>query len=174
MSALVVNLFAGPGAGKSSTAAGLFSYLKWAGIECELATEYAKDRVWSEDLKTLGNQIYVFGKQHHRIHRLKDKVEVIITDSPLLLSILYDDDKNDSLQKLVMYEFKKCNNLNIFLKREKPYVQTGRLQTEEEAKQIDRCVQSLLKVLGEEFLTFPGTPDTVPLIGDLVKKRLGK
>lgn len=172
MNALVINLFAGPGCGKSTTAAGLFSYLKWAGIECELATEYAKDRVWSEDLKTLRNQIYVFGKQHHRIHKLKDKVEVIITDSPLLLSIIYDGENNFLLQELVRHEFTKCNNINILLKREKPYVKRGRLQTEEEARKIDVEIESLLVSLGESFLTFPGNPDTVPLIGELVKKRL--
>ena len=47
---LVVNFFAGPGAGKSSMAAGLFAELKFRGVNCELATEYAKDKVWEGSL----------------------------------------------------------------------------------------------------------------------------
>jgi hypothetical protein len=38
----VLNLFAGPGAGKSTTAAGRVQYLKLADGSCELITEVAK------------------------------------------------------------------------------------------------------------------------------------
>ncbi len=37
-----INLFAGPGAGKSTTATWLFSQLKIAGISIELTSEYVK------------------------------------------------------------------------------------------------------------------------------------
>lgn len=40
----VINLFAGPGSGKSTTCAGVFSKLKLAGVNCEMALEYAKDK----------------------------------------------------------------------------------------------------------------------------------
>ena len=42
---IVVNLIGGPGSGKSTTAAGLFYNLKKLGINCEMALEYAKDKV---------------------------------------------------------------------------------------------------------------------------------
>ena len=42
---LVVNLTGAPGAGKSTGAAYVFSQLKMRGINCELVTEYAKDKV---------------------------------------------------------------------------------------------------------------------------------
>lgn len=42
---IIVNLFAGPGAGKSTGAAYIFSKLKLAGIDCEYVSEFAKDKV---------------------------------------------------------------------------------------------------------------------------------
>ena len=44
---LVVNLFGVPGAGKSTGAAYIFSQLKMAGVNAELITEFAKDKVLS-------------------------------------------------------------------------------------------------------------------------------
>lgn len=50
---IVVNLFGVPSAGKSSGAAYIFSKLKMEGINAELVTEFAKDKVWEEILKAL-------------------------------------------------------------------------------------------------------------------------
>ena len=47
---LVVNLFAGPGTGKSTAAAQIFQALKWQRFSCELVTEFAKEKVWEESL----------------------------------------------------------------------------------------------------------------------------
>ena len=43
---LVVNLFGAPGAGKSTGASYVFSQLKMMGVNAELVTEFAKDKVW--------------------------------------------------------------------------------------------------------------------------------
>ena len=90
---LVVNLFGTPGTGKSTAAAYIFSRLKMHGINVELVTEYVKDMVWEENKTCLNNQPYIFGQQSYRLSRCADKVDVIVTDSPLLLSILYNPDK---------------------------------------------------------------------------------
>ena len=88
---LLINLFGGPGAGKSTGAAYIFSKLKMAGVNAELVTEFAKDKVWEGNKEVFKNQAYIFGKQYFKISRCADKVDVIITDSPLLLSIVYND-----------------------------------------------------------------------------------
>lgn len=74
----VINLFGGPGAGKSTLAALLFHHLKIRGLSCEMALEYAKDKVWEESYSTLHNQIYVFGKQHTSIKQGEEGVNNII------------------------------------------------------------------------------------------------
>lgn len=89
---IVVSLYAGPGAGKSTLAAYTFSKLKMLGVNCELVTEFAKDKVWEKNNTALDNQIYIFAKQQYRIARCADKVDVIVTDSPLFLSAFYNSD----------------------------------------------------------------------------------
>ena len=89
---LIVNLYGAPGAGKSTGAAYVFSQLKMRGINAELVTEFAKDKVWEESKAVFQNQAYIFGKQYFRISRVQDKVDVVITDSPILLSPFYAND----------------------------------------------------------------------------------
>lgn len=144
MKTVVINLFGGPGCGKSTIAAELFAILKKQGYEVELVTEYAKDKVWEESYKTLENQIYVFSKQLHRMWRLKDKVEFIITDSPLPLSIIYDKDNNEDLKNLIITTFNSFNNINIVINRSTVYNQNGRYQNEEQAKEIDNQIREML------------------------------
>lgn len=173
MDTLIVNLFAGPGTGKSSTAAGLFSELKWRGHTAEMALEFAKDKVWEKSTAVLDNQIYIFGKQHHRIWRLLDQTEVVITDSPLLLSLIYGaENTSKQFHELVLSEHRKLRNLNIFLERLKAYEPRGRLQTEEEAKEIDRRVQYMLEDAGESYIVLPAQPASIAPLADRVEEIL--
>ena len=55
----VINLWSGPGGGKSTTAAGLFNIMKHMRLDVELVTEVAKDRVYAKDFQTLGNQLLI-------------------------------------------------------------------------------------------------------------------
>lgn len=137
-SPLVVNLLGSPGAGKSTGAAYIFAALKMAGINAELVTEFAKDKAWEHNLKAVNNQAYVFGKQCYRMSRCADEVDVIITDSPLFLSIIYNNDPRltENFNKSVMDTFNSYNNINFLLKRVKGYNPKGRFQTEEESNQI--------------------------------------
>jgi tRNA uridine 5-carbamoylmethylation protein Kti12 len=153
MKTVVINLFGGPGCGKSTIAAELFAILKKQGYEVELVTEYAKDKVWEESYKTLENQIYVFAKQLHRLWRLKDKVQFIITDSPLLLSIIYDKDNNEDLKNLIISRFNSFDNINFIINRSTVYNQNGRYQNEEQANEIDKQIKELLVLHHISFQT---------------------
>ena len=141
---IVVSLFGAPGAGKSTLTAYVFAKLKMLGVNCEMVTEFAKDKVWEESYKTLENQIYVFAKQLHRMWRLKDKVQFIITDSPLPLSIIYDRDKNEDLKNLIITTFNSFDNINIVINRSTVYNQNGRYQNEEQANELDNQIRELL------------------------------
>lgn len=168
---LVVNIFGGPCCGKSTTSAGVFSQLKKRNYNVELVTEYAKDMVWEKRQAVFDNQIYIFGKQHHRLWRLKDQVEVAITDSPLLLSLIYNIDKSEigkSLNDLVLNTYKSFNNLNFFLNRIGEYNTIGRNQTENEAKEIDNEIKRVLDTHEIVYTELVGHTDYISQITEIV------
>lgn len=150
----VINLFAGPGTGKSTTAAQIFSALKWQGYSCELVTEFAKEKVWEESFKVLDDQLYIFGKQNHKMRRLVGKVDIIITDSPILLSLVYDQTKNENFQKLVLDVHNEFNNFNVYFQRTKQYVSAGRMQDEEGARALDVKIRKMLDKTKIEYGVF--------------------
>ena len=88
----VVNFFAPPGSGKSTTAAGTFFKMKLLGLNVELVTEFAKDMCWAGRHQEMYNQVYIISKQFHKMYRLIGQVDYIITDSPLLLGLIYKPD----------------------------------------------------------------------------------
>lgn len=147
MQTIVINLYGGPCCGKSTVSAGLFYELKCLGVECELTGEYAKDKTWDDHQTVLRNQPYVFGKQLHRIWRLQNKVDIIVCDSPILLSTIYDSDDSDLFELYVLEQYKKYNNINFVLERKfynEGYQKNGRNQTMQEAIEIDNDIENLL------------------------------
>jgi len=138
----VVNIFGGPGTGKSVTAASLFSTLKRMHKNCELVTEFAKELTYDESYRVMENQIWIFANQHHRMNRLKSKVDLIVTDAPLFNSVVYSKkgENHKEFHNFVMSEFNKYDNLNVYLERETEYRQEGRYQDENGAKEIDNEV----------------------------------
>lgn len=140
---VVINLVGGPGCGKSTIAAGLFYELKKLGVSCELVCEYAKEKVWEESFNTMKDELYLFAKQLHKQWRLKGKVHFIITDHCLLNSVVYNKEASESFKNLVFEEFNKFININFFVIREKKYETAGRIETEEESKQLDKNFKEL-------------------------------
>jgi hypothetical protein len=148
MSAIVINFFGGPCSGKSTLAAGLFYFLKRNMENCELVTEYAKDLTYSERHRTLKCQPYVFGKQLYRIEILLDKVDIIINDSPLYLSLFYNQNTYpESFNSCVMDISNKMNNINYYIDRgkDKNYNLYGRKESFEEAKALDANIKNFLE-----------------------------
>jgi nicotinamide riboside kinase len=143
----IVNLFAGPGTGKSTTAAALFAELKYRGVNCEYIPEFAKDAAWEGGRdKLFAQQDYIFAKQHWRIAKVKDEVDILVTDCPLLMGAVYmpEDYPAPALKTLIWQTHCMYEDLNIFLVRNKPYNPKGRLQNEAGARTLDEKIQLML------------------------------
>lgn len=168
----IINLFGVPSAGKSTGAAYIFSQLKLLGINAELVTEFAKDKVWEETKEVFNNQAYIFGKQYFRISRCADKVDVIITDSPLLLSVLYNKTEvlGEDFNNLVVKVFKSYNSLNYLLERDKPYNPKGRFQTEAESNALAAPMKNLLNKYNINYKIKKGNVDGYnEILFDIIK-----
>ena len=155
---IVVNLTGAPGAGKSTGAATIFAALKKAGVNAELVTEFAKDKTWEHNTTALNCQEYVFGKQSYRLNRCREDVDVIVTDSPLPLGLIYN--RNPALDHhftaVVMNVFNTYNNISFFINRVKPYNPKGRNQTAEESDQISVCIKDLYADLNIPYFEIDG------------------
>lgn len=171
---LIVNLFGGPSAGKSTMSAGLFCLLKMQGVDCELVTEFAKDLVWEERFKTLRNQQYVFAKQYHKTWRLLDEVDVIITDSPLLLSVIYmPKEFVKSFTTNVVDTINTLNNLNIIVNRNGKYNNKGRVQNEEQSNEIDTTIKQKLLLYNMNWKDLYADYSGINELTHLVLRELG-
>lgn len=169
-----INIFGGPGTGKSVTAAGVFVQLKMAGLNAELATEYAKSRVYEEHWSMFPDQVYIFAQQLRQYHRIEGKVDYIVSDSPLLLSAVYnrwhaeDGRRYENLEPLIIEAVNSFHNINIMLERTVPYQTEGRNQTAEEAAELDQITHRVLSDYDQPIVHLPVDTNTVDRIMKLI------
>jgi hypothetical protein len=161
----IINLYGGPGTGKSTSAAYFYYLLKAEGKNVELVREYVKDWAWEGRKISTYDQIYFLGKQVRRESMLYGKVDWIVTDSPVMMNLYYAQrycspslaagigEATFSFYRQAAEDGHK--HIHVFLKRNKPYLSEGRYQTEAEAIEIDEGVNNLLNKLNIPILECP-------------------
>ena len=169
-STLVVNLFGGPGVGKSTLMAATFAKLKWNGYTVEMAPEWAKEQVWERDLNVMGDQFFVAAQQAHRIERLIGEVDAVITDSPILLGEIYSNDV--ALHKYLHAKFIRYKSINFLVGREKKFDPKGRLQSLEQAKDLDSKIEDMLQHYLIDYTKVIGAVSSVDTIVKHVSLRI--
>lgn len=150
---IVINLFGEPGAGKSTAAMDITARLKRKGINAEYVSEFAKDKVYENNGEVFRHQEYMFGKQSFKMGRVRDKVEVMVVDSPLVLCIIYNYDRTlgEDFNRTVLNTFNSYNNKNYLLTRKHAYENEGRFQDEEEALEVRKNIIKTLNDIGIEY-----------------------
>lgn len=144
----IVNLFGAPGSGKSTGAAYLFSQLRMRQINCELTEEFPKQLRWEGRDIARKNHIFIFANHLYKIECLQKETDIIISDSPLPLSIFYNDNNyiQEEFTKLILKVFNSFNTINYLLVRDFQYNEIGRYQTEEQSDDIDKDLREFLLV----------------------------
>ncbi len=173
MKTKVINLYGGPSSGKSTQASGLFYKMKQQGLNVELVNEFAKECVWENNVPMLKDQLWVLAHQHRKLVRLTDKVDYIITDSPVLLSIayraVYDGPMYSEAMDVIAKEcYDMYDNLNIFLNRTTEFAEDGRAQDLEHSIHIDNHILKILNDIQVPFTRVDVNEETVPHILRLI------
>lgn len=168
----VINLASGPRAGKSTLAAEMFYKMKKMGLDVELVTEYAKELVYQEDFTTLSNQVIVTQEQCRRQLVFKDKVEYIVTDSPIFLGMHYSDDYQFlQVEKIIKANWDLYDNVIVNVKRFGDYVQKGRVESEDESEGIDTDISKLIRIFGSGPNMKYSRGDDVTALIDMIRFR---
>ena len=150
----LINLFGGPGIGKSSIAAGIFYKLKKKHISCNNPYEFPKTLAWDNNIPAIKDQLYVFANQHRGIAQSYGKVDYIIIDSPILFSKIYHsyytsgypaEFYGESFHNMILDLHNKYDNINILLERaEGVHNEEERFQDYEESIAIDDFCKKIL------------------------------
>ena len=170
---IIINFTGEPSSGKSTAAGALFAYMKQFGYKVELVSEFAKTLAYQSNDLLLKDQLYVFSNQNQMLSILTnaertEKLDYIIVDSPLYLSIIYgkmhleNQTKNnlpiklpDSFFSMVMDYYCQYNNRNIFMQRKHEFAANqGRVHDESTSQCIKQEILSLLKQQDIPYLTF--------------------
>jgi nicotinamide riboside kinase len=148
----IINIFGSPCSGKSTLAAGLFYRMKCHRLKVELITEYAKELVYDGVNLDRFDQLRILSEQNHRIERLiNTEIEYVITDSPLLLSLIYGKYNDNSFKEIVKILFNQYNNINFLTTLNGEYEQYGRVHSESESKEIQKEIINMLNLNNQNF-----------------------
>lgn len=153
-----IELYGGPGSGKSSLTAWLFARLKMQGVNVEHVQEFIKSWAFTGKTPISWDQVYVTGHQLHRediILRSSPDI-ILISESPIFLGACYAKKFCcPCWEQLVviacMFET-HFPATNIFINREDmPYVPEARFENNEEAKQMDTFIKEEMGYYGIKF-----------------------
>jgi len=168
----IVNLMGGPGIGKSGIAAGVLYELKKRHISCDAPYEFPKVLAWDENHSAIKDQLYVIANQHRGIVKSWGKVDYIILDSPILLSLIYKNYYKgtdypstlykESFDKMILDIHIQYNNINILLKRGNGvHNEKERYQNLEQSIDLDNRIKNMLDENKLEYTEIEVNDDTV-------------
>lgn len=147
---VVVNAFGGPGSGKSTACMDICQQLKKLGYNAEYVQEYAKELVYDKNWELLdgseAHQFEILKEQVHRMDRLYGQADFIITDSPILLNSIYNQELTAAYSGMVQELHGQYHNFSFFVERDREsFQQEGRIHNLEESIVKDKEIQTLLK-----------------------------
>ena len=153
----VINAFAGPGAGKTTSCLEIAEKLKKQGFVVEYVQEYAKELVWDNRTDLLNgspeNQFNILKEQLTRVDRLYGKVDFIVTDSPVLLNSTYLANDIPEYNIAVQELYNHFDNFNYFVDRDiSKFEVEGRIHNLEQSLKIDEELKNTLSNLNLEYV----------------------
>jgi len=158
-----INLYSGPGAGKSTLALWLTCELRKAGVFTEFVDEWIKRWAYEKRKIEGWDQYVVFNNQLEKEEFFLRRGVSIVSDSPLIMQMAYMKKYGHErfiplcLPAALLFE-EDFPSVNIFLDRGKlPYDTTGRWESYEEALEMDKQIKSIMEHNLKDFYEFETT-----------------
>lgn len=176
-----VCLFAGPGAGKSTLALRIASFLKTRGIHSELVPEWVKGWAY-QNIPIQGfDQVYIFARQirEEEIVLRSSPNIVVVSDCPPLMTVSYAQ-RNvpgiwKSLRDIAMEYEHQYPALNFFVDRKDlSYRRDGRYEDAKDAMDMDNRIKSMLERQGMPFDLVGFDDDEEPIVSKYFSCDKGK
>lgn len=153
MKTRVIQLYAGPGAGKSTLAAQIFAELKQRGKSVELIHEFVKAWAW-DNIRILPHHTSIlYGNQFQLEAQLYGKVEYLVTDSPVDLRVVFERHYGNHERAEIFRQLWESDRalvadvaefFPVIVSREKPYDNRGRYESETGARELDDVIRNYL------------------------------
>jgi len=146
-----INIYGGPGVGKSTLAARIYSDLRRGFFNVELVQEVVKQYVYAGRTLKPWDYVNTFGQQFEAEHLpLSAGVKSVVTDSPLFLQCIYAFEDNSPAYEPLVDICRKFDEeyptFNILVTRSgaTPYETLGRWQNRADAVRVDQMVWDAL------------------------------
>ena len=172
---LIINVLGGPGVGKTTIASDLFVRFKRKELDVEIVSEFAKELVWEKRNEAFDDRLYMHAEQNHRLMMMNGNLDYIITDSPLILTSVYNhfylEDKhtkeyNKMIDDVTLQTFNSYNNITFLIERETGYDTNGRRESLDEAKAID---ERIIKYLEDNNIKYIKIKDRENAVDEIIK-----
>ncbi len=164
----VINIIGGPGCDKSLFSAAIVLYLNLHGKSVETIPDFAKSLVWQQNFEVLKNQYFIAQRQYEMLNLLDGQVQFLMTECSLPQVMYYNENYADNICDIaktraqILEWYGQHNNVNILVERgDKKYIHTGRFQEEDEARNIDRGLRTLLEREGMAYTLLSPNVDAI-------------
>lgn len=176
----LINLFGGPGIGKSGIAAGITYKMKKKHIKVNNPYEFPKKLVWDNNIPAISDQLYVFANQHRGIAECYGKVDYIVIDSPILFSTIYHryytkgypaEMYGKVFHDMVIDLHRRYSSINILLERGVTiHNDDERFQNYKQSVEIDTLCKNVLDETKSPYHTVKVGDNSVKDIMKIIKK----
>lgn len=148
----VINIIGGPGSHKSLFSSAIVLNLHLRHKSVETVPDFAKSLVWQKDFEALRNQYLIAQQQYRMLSILDGQVQYLVTECSLAQLLYYNESYADNIcdvaktRKQILAWYKEFDNVNVFVQRDpdRPYVRSGRLQDEDQARKVDGELRACL------------------------------
>ncbi len=161
----ILAFWGAPGAGKSSAAFYITAQMKKEGINVEMVPEFPKELAWSGDVSRMDDQLYIFAEQNRRLYSLQGKVDWIVTDIALPITIPYlmlpercskwerdhqtINEWKNRIADVILDTWELYDTVDVFIKRDISYDPNGRFETKDQSDVIEKNIFAQFKQFGK-------------------------